>query len=217
MGKKLFVGNLPFKTTGDDLQGLFATAGTCESASVIMDRETGKSRGFGFVEMASDAEAEAAAVRDDGDVSVARPVKDGHDVGFVVREHDGVGRGRKVATQAADDVTKRFAVGVTGAVVGRGGEEGRQSRGGCHARGRAVDVIHPRQWQRARNRDIEPGRQQLPDRGDVLRRRATVFPAPTPESPSARGGHAIFKNIAGVAGQCTGTVATPNHSREGKQ
>ena len=61
MGKKLFVGNLPFKTTGDDLQGLFATAGTCESASVIMDRETGKSRGFGFVEMASDAEAEAAA------------------------------------------------------------------------------------------------------------------------------------------------------------
>lgn len=60
MGKKLFVGNLPFKTTGDDLQSLFSTAGTCESASVIMDRETGKSRGFGFVEMASDGEAEAA-------------------------------------------------------------------------------------------------------------------------------------------------------------
>ena len=60
MGKKLFVGNLPFKTTGDDLKGLFSTAGTCESASVIMDRETGKSRGFGFVEMASEPEAESA-------------------------------------------------------------------------------------------------------------------------------------------------------------
>jgi RNA recognition motif-containing protein len=61
MGKKLFVGNLPFKTTGDDLRELFSAAGTCESASVIMDRETGKSRGFGFVEMASEAEAATAS------------------------------------------------------------------------------------------------------------------------------------------------------------
>lgn len=60
MGKKLFVGNLPFKTTGDDLKALFSANGTCESASVIMDRETGKSRGFGFVEMASEGEAESA-------------------------------------------------------------------------------------------------------------------------------------------------------------
>ena len=66
MGKKLFVGNLPFKTTGDDLKGVFSAAGTCESASVIMDRETGKSRGFGFVEMASEAEAEAATANLNG-------------------------------------------------------------------------------------------------------------------------------------------------------
>jgi len=60
MGKKLFVGNLPFNTTNDDLQGLFSEAGTCESATVVTDRATGRSRGFGFVEMSSDAEAKKA-------------------------------------------------------------------------------------------------------------------------------------------------------------
>jgi RNA recognition motif-containing protein len=60
MGKKLFVGNLPFSTTSADLEALFAEVGTCESASVITDRETGRSRGFGFVEMSADSEAEAA-------------------------------------------------------------------------------------------------------------------------------------------------------------
>ena len=57
MGKKLFVGNLNFKTTDDDLRTLFSQAGTCESATVMMDRATGRSRGFGFVEMSSDEEA----------------------------------------------------------------------------------------------------------------------------------------------------------------
>jgi cold-inducible RNA-binding protein len=60
MGKKLFVGNLSFNTTSGDLEALFSEAGTCESAAVITDRETGRSRGFGFVEMSSSAEAEAA-------------------------------------------------------------------------------------------------------------------------------------------------------------
>jgi RNA recognition motif-containing protein len=60
MGKKLFVGNLSFDTTSADLEALFAEAGTCESAAVITDRGTGRSRGFGFVEMSSDAEAERA-------------------------------------------------------------------------------------------------------------------------------------------------------------
>jgi cold-inducible RNA-binding protein len=60
MGKKLFVGNLSFNTTSEDLEQLFAEAGTCESASVITDRATGRSRGFGFVEMASAGEAEKA-------------------------------------------------------------------------------------------------------------------------------------------------------------
>jgi RNA recognition motif-containing protein len=53
MGKKIFVGNLSFDTTSADLESLFSQMGTCESASVITDRETGRSRGFGFVEMSS--------------------------------------------------------------------------------------------------------------------------------------------------------------------
>jgi len=60
MGKKLFVGNLNFKTTDDDLRTLFAQAGTIESATVMMDRATGRSRGFGFVEMSSGSEAQKA-------------------------------------------------------------------------------------------------------------------------------------------------------------
>jgi len=60
MGKKLFVGNLSFDTTSADLEALFAQIGSCESAAVITDRATGRSRGFGFVEMSSSAEAEKA-------------------------------------------------------------------------------------------------------------------------------------------------------------
>jgi RNA recognition motif-containing protein len=60
MGKKLFVGNLNFKTNDDDLRTLFSQSGTCESATVMMDRATGRSRGFGFVEMSSDEEAQKA-------------------------------------------------------------------------------------------------------------------------------------------------------------
>ena len=61
MAMKLYVGNLSFKTSSDDLQELFAQAGTVESASVVEDRETGRSRGFGFVEMSS-AEEGAKAI-----------------------------------------------------------------------------------------------------------------------------------------------------------
>jgi len=57
---KLYVGNLSFQTTSDDLQGLFSQAGTVESVSLVTDRDTGRSRGFGFVEMGSKAEGEAA-------------------------------------------------------------------------------------------------------------------------------------------------------------
>ncbi len=60
MGKKLFVGNLSFETTDEDLKQAFSNAGTCESASVIKDRLSGRSRGFGFVEMASDEETQQA-------------------------------------------------------------------------------------------------------------------------------------------------------------
>ncbi len=57
---KLYVGNLSFQTTSEDLQGLFSQAGTVESVSLVTDRDTGRSRGFGFVEMGSKAEGEAA-------------------------------------------------------------------------------------------------------------------------------------------------------------
>jgi cold-inducible RNA-binding protein len=60
MGKKLFVGNLNFKTNDDDLRELFSQAGTLESAMVMMDRATGRSRGFGFVEMSTEDEAQKA-------------------------------------------------------------------------------------------------------------------------------------------------------------
>jgi RNA recognition motif-containing protein len=60
MGKKIFVGNLSFDTTSADLESLFSQVGTCESVSVVTDRETGRSRGFGFVEMNSAEEAEKA-------------------------------------------------------------------------------------------------------------------------------------------------------------
>jgi RNA recognition motif-containing protein len=60
VGKKLYVGNLPYGTTDSDLDKLFAPHGTVQSAQVIMDRDTGRSKGFGFVEMDKDQEAQAA-------------------------------------------------------------------------------------------------------------------------------------------------------------
>ena len=60
MSMKLYVGNLAFQTSGEDLQQLFGQVGTVESANVIEDRETGRSRGFGFVEMSSKEEGNAA-------------------------------------------------------------------------------------------------------------------------------------------------------------
>jgi cold-inducible RNA-binding protein len=66
MSMKLYVGNLSFQTSSEDLQQLFAQAGTVESASIVEDRETGRSRGFGFVEMASKEEGEAAVAQFNG-------------------------------------------------------------------------------------------------------------------------------------------------------
>src|SRR4029453_9580861 len=60
MGKKLYVGNLTYGVTDSTLQQMFEPHGTVQSAQVIMDRDTGRSKGFGFVEMGSDQEAQAA-------------------------------------------------------------------------------------------------------------------------------------------------------------
>ena len=66
MSNKLYVGNLSFRVTSEDLQDYFATAGPVESANVVMDRETGRSRGFGFVEMASEDAANSAIAQFNG-------------------------------------------------------------------------------------------------------------------------------------------------------
>jgi RNA recognition motif-containing protein len=60
MGKKIYVGNLSYGVSDSDLQQMFEAHGTVQSAQVIMDRDTGRSKGFGFVEMGSDQEAQAA-------------------------------------------------------------------------------------------------------------------------------------------------------------
>ena len=84
MEAKLYVGNLPYSTVDADLQSLFAAAGTVKSAQVIKDRQSGRSKGFGFVEMSSDAEAQNAITMFHGKdysgrpltVNIARPRED---------------------------------------------------------------------------------------------------------------------------------------------
>ena len=66
MGKKLYVGNLPYSATDQALADAFAECGTVESAKVIMDRDSGRSKGFGFVEMSSDEEAQNAISKFNG-------------------------------------------------------------------------------------------------------------------------------------------------------
>ncbi|MEE8513320.1 MAG: RNA-binding protein [Gammaproteobacteria bacterium] len=75
MGKKLYVGNLPDSATEKDLSDKFAAFGTVKSIKLITDRGTGRSRGFGFVEMASDSEAEAAIDSLNGTDYDGRPMK----------------------------------------------------------------------------------------------------------------------------------------------
>jgi|SRR6476660_4046180 RNA recognition motif-containing protein len=75
MSMKLYVGNLAFATSSQDLQELFAAAGTVESASIVEDRDTGRSRGFGFVEMATKEEGEAAISQFNGKELSGRSLK----------------------------------------------------------------------------------------------------------------------------------------------
>jgi cold-inducible RNA-binding protein len=85
MSTKLYVGNLSFQTSSGDLEQLFVGAGTVQSVNVITDRDTGRSRGFAFVEMASEAEAQEAIKQLNGKevdgraltVNEARPREDG--------------------------------------------------------------------------------------------------------------------------------------------
>jgi RNA recognition motif-containing protein len=74
MGKKLYVGNLPFSATEQVLAETFAECGTVESARVITDRDTGRSKGFGFVEMSNDQEAQEAINKFNGADWAGRPM-----------------------------------------------------------------------------------------------------------------------------------------------
>lgn len=73
MGNKLYVGNLAYSIRDEDLQQSFSQFGTVTSAKVMMDRDTGRSKGFGFVEMATDAEAQAAINGMNGQALEGRP------------------------------------------------------------------------------------------------------------------------------------------------
>jgi len=75
MSKKLYVGNLAYQTTSNDLQQLFAQAGTVESAQLIEDRDTGRSKGFAFVEMSTEDEAAAAIEQFNGKEVAGRALK----------------------------------------------------------------------------------------------------------------------------------------------
>lgn len=84
MAKKLYVGNLPYATTGADLESLFAKYGTVESATIIVFKDTGRSKGFGFVELSDDSDFQGAIKDLDGSdlggrniiVNEAKPMED---------------------------------------------------------------------------------------------------------------------------------------------
>jgi RNA recognition motif-containing protein len=106
VGKKLYVGNLSYTVSSADLEGLFAPFGTVRSAQVIQDRDTGRSKGFAFVEMGTDQEAEAAIA------------------GLSGKEHDG----RALTVNEArppEDRGSRGKGGYGGGGGGRGGRGGR--------------------------------------------------------------------------------------------
>ncbi|MFZ2500565.1 MAG: RNA-binding protein [Minisyncoccia bacterium] len=116
-GNKLYVGGIPYRSTEEDMKKTFGEAGNVVSASIISDRMTGRSRGFGFVEMASEAEAQAAIDRWDGkemdgrtlSVSFARPQGD-----RPARREGGFGGG-------GNDRGGSYGGGSNGGGYGRGG------------------------------------------------------------------------------------------------
>jgi len=108
MGKKIYVGNLPWSTTSQDLESLFGAHGSVRSAEVISDRETGRSRGFGFVEMETDEGMEQAI-----------QALNGHEMG-----------GRPITVNEARERTPRPGGGGGGGNGGRGGRSGGYGGGG---------------------------------------------------------------------------------------
>ena len=108
MGTKLYVGNLSYQATEDDLRQMFAGAGNVTSVAIITERETGRSKGFGFVEMATDEEAQRAQQMFNGHqllnrslrVDLARPRED--------RSFSGGGNGGRGQTRGDRDGSRRY-------------------------------------------------------------------------------------------------------------
>ncbi|MCA9141694.1 MAG: RNA-binding protein [Planctomycetaceae bacterium] len=113
MGKKLYCGNLSYNVSSSDLEQLFSQFGTVESAQVITDRDTGRSKGFGFVEMSNDAEAQAAIS------------------GLNEQEHDG----RALTVNEAKPRENRGGGGGGRGGYGGGGGGGRSGGGGGYGGG----------------------------------------------------------------------------------
>ena len=100
MGRKLYVGNLAYTVTDSALEQMFAAHGTVQSAQVIMDRDTGRSKGFGFVEMSTDQEAQAAIAglngqQSDGRALTVNEAKPRTDRGGGGGDRGGSGGGRR--------------------------------------------------------------------------------------------------------------------------
>jgi RNA recognition motif-containing protein len=93
MGKKLYVGNLPFSVNDASLSDAFTQFGTVQSSKIITDRDTGRSKGFGFVEMSSDAEAQAAIAKLNGADWEGRPMTVNEAKPMAPRENRGGGGG----------------------------------------------------------------------------------------------------------------------------
>ncbi len=93
MGKKLYVGNLPYSATDQSLAETFSQCGTVDSARIIMDRDSGRSKGFGFVEMSTDEEAAEAISRFNGQQLDGRPMTVSEAKPQAPREGGGGGRG----------------------------------------------------------------------------------------------------------------------------
>ena len=93
MGKKLYVGNLPFSATEQVLSETFAECGTVQSAKIITDRDSGRSKGFGFVEMSTDAEAQSAIEKYNGADWEGRPMTVNEAKPMAPRDNRGGGGG----------------------------------------------------------------------------------------------------------------------------
>ena len=119
MAKKLYVGNLSFQTTSQDLQELFAQAGTVESASVIEDRDTGRSKGFAFVEMSTEEEAATAIDQFNGKEVGGRALKVNE-----ARPRESSGRGFGGGNRSGGGYGGNRG---GGGGFGRGGNQGRRS------------------------------------------------------------------------------------------